>query len=463
MKLTLPEREELQGVVHQLAHQHGVPGASVGVLVGDDIEVVTTGVARLGSRIPITPDTAFLIASITKVWTATLVMQLVDGGLVDVEAPVNDYLDPALRLADPIAASAVTVEQLLCHTGGFFGDADAGGRDFRGADAVRRAVEGYDDLVQLCRPGHLFSYSNSGYNVLGRLVECVTGLTWDEALRQHLVGPLGLSRTSTLTEETMTRQLAIGHVTAGPDSLELRPVSTWLGHRASGPCGGTLATTANDLLQFARLHLRDGVTASGTRLMSAATVRSMREPRVAQPDPSHGPAWAWGWAIEHDSPRIVGHIGSTAGQQSRLAVVPEHDLAICVLTNGDPQGLLHEQLVDHFLQDLVGAGLPAIPAPVDQEPDPAPFVGTYWMSDEATIHVTAAQSGLQATFDTAGRWSDFHGDFTAPLAYTGGTTFRLTMPPMTTPVTITFVRENEDTGPVTHIAHQMRLAPRVHG
>ncbi|MEJ7629236.1 MAG: serine hydrolase domain-containing protein [Nocardioidaceae bacterium] len=301
MKPTLPDPAVLQRRLDALAKKHGVPGATAGVLLGGQVEVMATGVTRLGTQLPVTPDTLFLIASITKVWTATLVMQLVDEGLVDVDAPVNDYLQPELRLGDAHVAKSVTVAQLLCHSGGFFGDSDEPG--FRDDDAVRKTVEAYHTLPQLHRPGSMLSYSNAGFNVLGRLVECVTKSTWDEALKTRLLDPLGLQHTFTLPEDTMTQPLAVGHEPQSPDSLALSPVKTWLDPRGSGPCGGTLATTSGDLLAFAGLHLRDGVGPSGQRLMSEASALAMREPRIVQPDPSMAPAWGWGWAVERlDSP-----------------------------------------------------------------------------------------------------------------------------------------------------------------
>jgi CubicO group peptidase (beta-lactamase class C family) len=460
MTLTMPDPATLRGRLDELAAKHGVPGVTAGVRLGDQTEVVATGVTRLGTEVPVTPDTVFLIASITKVWTATLVMQLADEGLVDVDAPVADCLDPPLRLADPKVADTVTVGQLLCHTGGFYGDATEPG--FRGDDAVQRTVEGYGDLVQLHRPGTLFSYSNAGYNVLGRLVECVTSSTWDEAIEARLLEPLGLTDTATLPERIMTHPHVVGHEPAGPDSLTLRPVTSWLDPRGSGPCGGTLATSARDLLGFAALHLRDGLAPDGTRLLEPATAAAMREPRIVQPDPSMSPRWGWGWAVERvDAPRVVEHGGNTCGQESQLTVVPEHDLAVCVLTNGDAQGLLREQFVSGVLSDLVGISQPRLPEPVDDPVDVAPFVGAYRRSEEIQIEVTESDGGPQAAFTTSGEIAERVPSFTSPLTYAGGTTFRMTLPPMTEPIAATFVHEDEATGPATHLAIGLRVAPRV--
>ncbi|MFE3205863.1 serine hydrolase domain-containing protein [Embleya sp. NPDC059237] len=457
MLTPMVDRRDLQQRLDDLAHQYRVPGAAAGVLVGGRVEVVATGIAKLGTSVPVTTDSVFLLASLTKVWTATLVLQLVDEGLVDLSLPVNHYLKPSLRLASEEVARTVTVGQLLSHSGGFFGDAAE--PNIRSDDAVEKIVDSYRDLVQLHRPGALFSYSNSGYNVLGRLVECVTGSTWDDALRTRLIEPLGLGSTSTLPEETMTRPLVVGHVPAAPGSHDLAPVSTWLDPRTSGPCGGTLAATPADLLAFARHHLENGLAPSGARLMSAETTRSMREPHIVQPDPSRGPAWGWGWSIEHLEPRVVGHIGSTCGQQSRLVLAPDHGVAICVMASGDVQGM-GDKLVSELLEQLVGVGLPATPDPVEADVDVTPYVGRFRMSDEATIDVRAEASGLVASFTTSGRWADFHGDFSTTMTYAGGTTFLMTMPPVTDPVAATFLWEDGADGPATHLASQMRVAPR---
>lgn len=450
------------GVLHEILNEHrrahGVPGAVVGLSSGDDVVLAATGTARIGSDVAVTPQTTFLIASVTKVWTATLVMQLVDEGLVDPTAPVATYLDPPLRLGDPDVARLVTVGELLSHSGGFFGDAAE--PDFRGDDAVARLVETYASLPQLHRRGSMFAYCNSGYNVLGRLVECVTGLSWDEALRGRLIEPLGLTDTSTVPEETMTRPLAVGHVPSSPGSDVLVPVKRWQDARGSGPCGGTLATTAGDLLTFARLHLNDGVTADGRRLLSAASARAMRTPQILQPDPSWGPAWGWGWAIERlDGPAVVGHIGSTAGQKCRLVLVPEKDFALCVIANGDAESLLRDGLASALLHDVVGIDLPTLPSALGRRINGAPYVGEYRLDDE-TVTVSEGSEGLQVSFA-------IDGDEPAvlrvpvPLESIGGESFRALRPPSTRAVALTFVREDGQGAPVTHLAMQLRAFPRL--
>lgn len=144
----------------------------------------------------------------------------------------------------------------------------------------------------------------------------------------------------------------------------------------------------------------------------------------------------------------------------RLALAPDHGVAVCVMASGDVQGM-GDKLESELLQQLVGMSLPTSPAPVDRDVDVADYIGRFWISDEATVDVRAEASGLVASFTTRGRWAEFHGDFTTPMTYAGGTTFLMTMPPVADPVAVTFLREDGIDGPTTHFTSQLRAAPRA--
>src|SRR4051812_44014459 len=138
-------RQSLQSRLDELAAERGLVGASVAVLVGDDLVAAATGVANLRTGAPVRPETIFQIGSITKTFTATLVLQLVDGGLVTLDEPVRTYL-PDLRLADPGALDRITIRHLLSHTSGMDGDVfdDFG----RGDDCLTKFVDAMADLAQ---------------------------------------------------------------------------------------------------------------------------------------------------------------------------------------------------------------------------------------------------------------------------------------------------------------------------
>lgn len=462
MMTQLPDAVELQERLDKALREYDVPGAVLGVLSGDDVVVSAAGIARLPDGPPVRSDTLFLIASITKVWTATMVLQLVDEGAVDLDAPVNRYLEPPLRLPDQTVADTVTVRHMLCHTGGFYGDKDE--PEDRSDDAVRTAVESFATLPQLHRPGTLFSYSNAGFDVLGRIVECLDHKTWDQALKDRLLEPLGLAHTFTLPEEAAVHPLAVGHEPKGPDTLDLEPVKTWLSARGSGPCGGTLATTASDLLEFTRMHMRDGVASDGRRVLSERSARLMRESQIDVPDPSDSPAWGLGWALVRQAdPLVIEHGGNTHGQLGQLVAIPEHDLAICVLTNGDTQGLLRKHLVGGLVRELLGVELPRTPSPGtdEDEPDLELVTGRYRRSEEIELEVRRAGDGLTLSVDTSGEVAERVKSFTQPLVHAQGWTYLVTLPQMTEPLTVTFVREAEDDPRATHLSFGLRLSPCI--
>src|SRR5215471_19972134 len=151
-----------------LIEKYDVPGAAVAVLAGGEVVDHAAGLLHKGTGVEATPDSVFQIGSVTKLWTSTLVMQLVDEGKVDLDAPIRTYL-PEFRIADEDEAALITTRMLLSHTAGFEGDifTDTGVGD----DCVEKYLAVLHDVPQLFPAGEQFSYNNAGFCVLGRLVE----------------------------------------------------------------------------------------------------------------------------------------------------------------------------------------------------------------------------------------------------------------------------------------------------
>ncbi|MER7133062.1 serine hydrolase domain-containing protein, partial [Streptosporangium saharense] len=166
--------ENLQERLDEAARKHGVPGASLALWANGELVQAATGVVNRDTGVETTPDSVFQVGSTTKVWTATLVMQLVDEGLVELDRPVRDYL-PEFAVADG-SEKVVTVRHLLTHSGGFDGDLfeDTG----RGDDNLDKYLGFLRGAGHVHEPGALFSYCNSGYCVLGALVARLRGTTW---------------------------------------------------------------------------------------------------------------------------------------------------------------------------------------------------------------------------------------------------------------------------------------------
>src|SRR5690606_5876872 len=278
----------------RLAAERGVPGAAVAVLKDGEIIDAAAGVLSTATNVDATADSVFQIGSITKVWTATLVMQLVADGLLDLDARLRDYL-PEFRVADESAAAQITTRQLLSHQAGFEGDVftDTG----RGDDAIEKYVAGLADLPQVFAPGELFAYNNAGYSVLGRLVEVLREKTWETALMEHLAVPLGLTHVSPSPYEAILHRVAVGHVGPGEDGVET-PAPLWALVRSNEPAGSMLAMRARELAAFAKMHVDGGVAGDGTRVLSEASVAAMQRKQVDLPRiTGMGDAWGLGWEI----------------------------------------------------------------------------------------------------------------------------------------------------------------------
>ncbi|MEP9361330.1 serine hydrolase domain-containing protein [Nocardioides sp. CN2-186] len=360
-----------------LIEKYDVPAAAVAVLAGGEVVDDAAGLLSMSTKVEATADSVFQIGSITKVWTATLVMQLVDEGKVDLDTTVQTYL-PEFAIGDKDAAAAITVRQLLCHTAGFEGDifTDTGVGD----DAVEKYMEVIHDVPQLFPPGEQFSYNNAGYCVLGRLVEVLREKSYDAALRDHLFTPLGLTHAATGPYEAILYRAAVGHIPVDAEGT-LGPAPVWALVRSNAPAGAMLAMRPRDLLAFAAMHLNDGVAADGTRVLSSASVAAMQEIQVELPDLGlMGTHWGLGWELfQTPDGVLVGHDGNTIGQSAFLRTLPEKGLAVSVLTNGGDAFSLYRDIVSHVLAELGDLELPALPAPPaePEKVDATRFLGTY--------------------------------------------------------------------------------------
>jgi CubicO group peptidase (beta-lactamase class C family) len=397
----------------RLATECEVPGASVAVLIDGHVIEATAGVVNLHTGVAVTPDSLFQIQSVTKVWTATLVLQLIDDGLVELDAPVQTYL-PTFRTADESASEQITVRHLLTHTGGFEGDLWA--PTTVGDDALQRFVE---DLVshadQRTQPGTLYSYCSAGMGVLGHLVEVLRGTTYEVALRHHLADPLGTHELAFSADQALRYRTAIGHGRPTPAATQ-QPLKAWAPMPPSNPAAGNqLAMSARALLALGRLHVDDGSAVDGTQVLSSAAVQMMQHRYVDHPAAT-GASWGHGlgWFLSNQ-PGLVEHGGGAIGVASLLRLVPERGVAIAVLTNGGHAGRMINALVDPLLYDVAGVE-PAAPLPTPPPParvaEPDRYVGRYRtrvfdnevsQDDGGRLWLTAASRNEMVTMaETAG-------------------------------------------------------------
>ena len=260
--------------------RYNVPGASIAVLRNGRLAAAeAAGVINLNTRVQTDTDSVFQIGSITKIFTTTLILQLQDEGLLDINAPVIDYL-PQFRVADPIVCRELTLRHFLSHTSGIDGDffPDSG----RGDGSVERFVDMCAMLPQLFQPGAMMSYCNVGFAVLGRVIEILTGKTYDAAIAERLFAPLGMDHALSLPEDTLRFRSAIGHVPHPRKKgvLRVRVAPALFLSQGQKAAGSTPSMSASDLLRFAYAHMNGGRGANGTKILSASSVNAMRARQV---------------------------------------------------------------------------------------------------------------------------------------------------------------------------------------
>ena len=387
-----------------------VPAASVGILAGGEVFTAATGILNKHTGVEADVDSVFQIGSITKTWTATLIMQLVDEGLLDLDAPVRDTV-PDFAIQDADAARTITTRHLLSHVGGFEGDRflDTGVGD----DCVERYLAEIADAPQLFAPGERFSYNNDAFVVLGRIVEVLRGTPFDRALREHLADPLQLTHVATDASQAIRFRAALGHVDA-EDGGDPVPSPVWSLVRSNAPAGAMLAMTARDLLGFARMHLDGGCGPDGTQVLSAGSVQAMQERQVELPELGlMGDAWGLGWEIfDWEGGPVIGHDGGTIGQTAFLRIVPGADVAVAILTNGGASASLYSTLMSRILEALADVAVPGLPQPPEQPigVDLERILGTYSSSvsdstvsvdDEGRVWLERRMKGVFAEFDPA--------------------------------------------------------------
>ncbi|WP_394618002.1 serine hydrolase domain-containing protein [Lentzea sp. JNUCC 0626] len=326
------------------ATRFAIPGAAVGIFHDGREHYLTHGVTSVENPLPVTEDTLFLLGSITKTYTATAIMRLVEQGRVELDAPVRTYV-PELRLLDD---REFTVRQLLNHTSGLdWGTlVDTG----EGDDALRRHVDELATLKLVGEAGERPSYSQSGFNLAGRIIENVTGQTYEQAMTSLLLEPLGLGNTHFERDAVMTRRFAVGH----EKGEVARPWRHW---RANNPGGGIAASVA-DLLTWARFHLGDG---------GGIDLAAMREPTAVLRGSNLGDAIGVGWFLrEIDGVAAIGHGGSSNGQFAELLIVPSLGFAVVSIANQGPDGIpFNQAVVRQALEDHAGL--------LDRDPEPLPY------------------------------------------------------------------------------------------
>jgi CubicO group peptidase (beta-lactamase class C family) len=370
-----------------------VPGYLAGVYRAGEHTILAHGTANVATGAPMREDTGFLFGSITKIMTTTLVLQQVERGTLDLDEPVVTYL-PEFTLAAAGAADKIRVRHLVTHTSGI--DADLYFPDARGPGALRVYLDGLGrQCGTLFEPGEYVSYSNGGMIVAGRLLEVVTGTPYHELLKREVYARAGMTGSCTSAEEAILRSTAVGHF-PDPATGEVRPTGMFMLPDTWAPAGSTPIGTIGDLLALGRVHLADGVSPSGARVLSPESTARMRTVSHDLGTPNVPPVGT-GWLLTpHGDTTVLSMSGASPGGVAVLAVVPDQDLVFAAFGN-DPRALaLHDELLRGLLPEVKTADLK--PRTIDL----LPYAGTYRSNQlRVDVRIVDGQLEEQMTYEPA--------------------------------------------------------------
>ncbi len=370
---------------HELPLTHAA-GAALAVTDRDEIlGVVVRGFADVASQAPVRPETRFEIGSISKSFTALVVLQEAEAGRLDLHVSVNDLL-PDLHLPEPFGP--ITLHHLLTHSSGLYiGTEEAP----TGPGAIRRLRQTQPGFA----PGEHFWYSNDGYKLVGAILEHVVGQPVHEIVRSRVLEPLGMSSSVAAITNDVRTELATGYEPMFDDrpphrSLPLVP-ARWL---VSNTADGSIVSNVIDMSAYARLLLNGGAGPQGG-LLSEEAFASFTTPHM---DDSDEPGWSYGYGLDVgdiDGQHLVGHSGGMVGYTAYLLTEPASGLGVVMMLNGMGARLPSVRFaLDAVRAAIGGEALPAFTEPADPAttPNAADYAGRY-VSDtrEATIAVDGEQ------------------------------------------------------------------------
>lgn len=347
-----------------------LPGIAVGVVV--DQELVWAqgfGLANRTIKVPMTPQTKFRMASHSKLFTATAIMQLREQGKLRLDDPVSKYLPWfTVKAAEP-DDPPITIEELLTHSSGL--PREAGSHwttfDFPTTDEVRGLMA---ERQAPFAPEVRWKYSNLAYTIAGMVIEAVSGQTWADYVGEHIYRPLGMHASSV---DKDVSGLAVGYSRRMPDGS--RGVNPFIDARGMAAATG-ITSTVEDMAKFVSVQFRKGAR-GGPQILSTGSLREMHRIRVLESNWTQGNAI--GFAVRKAGDKVyVSHGGGYPGYQTNTTIHLDGKVGVIVLTNADdanPGGIATE-LMNTVGQAAAKAGATA-PVTLTWDPSWSRFAGLY--------------------------------------------------------------------------------------
>jgi CubicO group peptidase (beta-lactamase class C family) len=429
LELTGDRLTAFESYIQQTMTTLGVPGASIAVVQGGKIVYMNGfGVRDLRGTAPVTPDTLMMIGSVNKSFTSMLAASLVDAGWLSWDTPVVDLL-PEFAVSDPTLISKLTIADAFCACTGLpRHDAEL----IFNFDSLtpEKMIESIAKYPLTTPFGQEFQYSNQMYAIGGYAAAVAAGANpndldagYRHAMQDRLLNPMGMTRsTFSLDDVLASGDYAMGYGSNLDGSNSPMSLLSEDGFVSTVAPAGALWSSARDMAAYLQTQLADGVAPDGTHVVSAANLDKTRQGRVKiKPQPGDPPfaneanqAYAMGWVTgAYKGQPMISHNGGTLGFISELAVLPDADLGLVILTNGTAgagyftkavQFRLFELLfdqppeIDQLLQQLLKSGGQQGPQFGQLDPSAvAPYLGRY--TNPALGEISLRMQGDRVIFD----------------------------------------------------------------
>lgn len=351
-----------------------IPGIVVGLVY--DQELIYSkgfGFADLEKKRPVTPETPFRIASMTKTFTATALMQLRDAGKLRLDDPVKTYL-PWFNIKQRFEGQPpITIRQLLTHTSGLPREADFPywtDHNFPSIDEIKATLGSQETIYP---PAQEIKYSNLGMALAGEIVTAVSGMSYPEYIQQHIFEPLGMASSTVKPDAAYIAKLVTPYSHVQIDNTH-KP-EEYVDTEGITPAAN-IASTVHDLARYVSLQFRDEYYGDDA-IVKGSTLKEMH--RVQFLDPDWGDAWGLGWSVwQRKGKTVNGHGGWVGGNRTQIMFIPETKVGVIVLTNADDgePSFLARHILD-FAGPLLAKHYGEAEAAITYDPAWEKYVGTY--------------------------------------------------------------------------------------
>jgi CubicO group peptidase (beta-lactamase class C family) len=331
---TMLYEKDLDVVLQEIMIRWDIPGLAVGIVKGDEIaNAKAFGVQSLETQVPVTLDSVFGVQSVSKCFVGTAVMQLVERGVLELGVPIVQYL-PYFRMNNK-GYRQISIRHILSHTSGMpdmkeIEYVELMRHTEKDDGAAERYVRGLRNRDLIARPGERFSYSNIAYNVLGDLLAKVSGKSFEDLMREHILLPSGMPNSTFMLADISTDLLAWPHLRS--PEMRVNPVYPY--HRADAPAS-CLHTTVVDMCHWSIACLKRG-NYLGRRFLSSASYDLMWTAVADRGSlrPSLYEQMRLGWTLGRlKDVKTISHGGGGFGGTAFLLILPEKNSAAVVLCN----------------------------------------------------------------------------------------------------------------------------------